>query len=98
MVPVLMTNCHVSEKPNSGPLIAHSTTMPAANMKVDARPAANEVRLASSPKNLETSEECSFVDFAVLKTIRPLGSQLSTRECLRSSSCRRRRAPCQENT
>ena len=76
VVPVLMTNCHVSEKLNSGPLIAHIPTIPAAAVKVVARPAANEVRLARPPKNLETFEGGSFVDFSVLKTDCPLVLQL----------------------
>jgi hypothetical protein len=33
-----MTNCHVSEKPKRGPLTAHTITIVAASMKVDARP------------------------------------------------------------
>jgi hypothetical protein len=53
VVPVLMTSCHVSEKPKSGPLTAHMITTLTARMKVDARPAAREVRLARAPKNLE---------------------------------------------
>jgi len=82
-----MTNCQVSEKPNSGPLIAQTATMPTANIKADARPAANEVRLAKLPKNLETSEGCSFVDFAALKTkFVLLESQPSTTERVRSSN------------
>ena len=56
VVPVLITSCHVSENPKSGPLISHTMTMPAAVMTVEARPAASEVLLASSPKNLEIPE------------------------------------------
>src|SRR5690242_16841835 len=66
VVPVLMTNCHVSENPNSGPLVPQATTTPAANMKVEARPAANDVRLAKSPKNLETCE-AFLADFSFFK-------------------------------
>src|SRR6476619_923155 len=50
VVPVLMTNCQVSEKPNNGPVIAQTRTTPAARIKVDARPAACDVLLATSPK------------------------------------------------
>src|SRR6476660_1762768 len=57
VVPVLITSCHVSENPKSGPLTAHTRTMPAAVMNVDARPAASEVLLASSPKNFEIPED-----------------------------------------
>ena len=49
VVPVSMTSCQVSEKPKSGPVTAHTITTAAASEKVDARPAAWEVRLASSP-------------------------------------------------
>jgi hypothetical protein len=56
VVPVLITSCHVSEKPKSGPLTAHTMTTPAATIKVDARPAASDVLLARSPKNLDTLE------------------------------------------
>src|SRR4051794_9564844 len=50
VVPVLITNCQVSEKPNSGPVIAQTKTTPAASMKADARPAAWDVLFATSPK------------------------------------------------
>jgi len=56
VVPVFITNCHVSEKPKMGPLTAHTITTLTANKKVVARPAASEVRLASSPKNLEIGD------------------------------------------
>src|SRR3954465_11073278 len=50
VVPVLMTNCQVSEKPNNGPVIAQTRITPAARIKVDARPAACDVLFATSPK------------------------------------------------
>jgi hypothetical protein len=56
VVPVLMTNCQVSENWKSGPLMPHTTTTPAANRKVEARPAASEVWLAKSPKNFEIED------------------------------------------
>ena len=65
VVPVLITSCQVSEKLNSGPLTPQITTIPAASMKAEARPAANDVRLARSPKNLEICEG-SFVNFSLL--------------------------------
>ena len=68
VVPVLMTSCHVSEKRKRGPLIAQATITPAANRKVDARPAASEVRLARSPKNFERREG-SFVCFYMFTNI-----------------------------
>jgi len=66
VVPVLMTSCQVSENWNRGPLTAQAMMIPAASKKVDARTAANEVRLARSPKNFETREG-SFC-FSWLKT------------------------------
>ena len=56
VVPVLMTSCHVSEKPNNGPLTAQ-TRRRCSEMKVEARPAAKEVLLARSPKNFEICGE-----------------------------------------
>ena len=38
VVPVLMTNCHVSLKPKSGPVNAHTTTTSPASMNVWGRP------------------------------------------------------------
>ena len=40
VVPVLMINCHVSEKPNNGPVIAQTTTTPTQVMNVVGVPAA----------------------------------------------------------
>ena len=57
VVPVLMTSCHVSEKPNNGPLTAQTTTILAATIKVEARPAAREVLLARSPKNFDIRDD-----------------------------------------
>lgn len=65
VVPVLITSCHVSEKPKSGPLTAHTMTMPAAIMNVEARPAASEVLLARSPKNFETADGSLAFCFAL---------------------------------
>lgn len=59
VVSVLMTNCHVSEKWKTGPLMPEITTTPAASRKVEARPAASEARLAKSPKNLEIEDGSS---------------------------------------
>src|SRR3954452_7461857 len=61
VVPVLMTNCQVSENWKSGPLMPHATTTPAANRKVEARPAASEVLLAKSPKNFEIRDGSFFM-------------------------------------
>src|SRR4029453_274474 len=68
VVPVLITSCHVSEKPKSGPLIAHTKTTPAARIKVDARPAASDVLLARSPKNFDTLEG-SLACFLLLMSV-----------------------------
>jgi hypothetical protein len=52
VVPVLMTNCHVSENPNNGPVTAQIMIVNEARTNVVARPAACEVRLATLPNNL----------------------------------------------
>src|SRR3954454_2555666 len=59
-----MTNCHVSEKWKSWPLIPHPPTTPAAKRKVEARPAASEVLLAKSPKNFETGDGSCLIILA----------------------------------
>src|SRR4051812_47062689 len=46
VVPVLMTSCHVSEKPKNGPLTAQTITMAQQAMKVGGRPAKCETVLA----------------------------------------------------
>src|SRR5262249_15055687 len=47
-VPVLITSCQVSEKPNNGPVTAHTTMEPKASANTHARPTAREVAWASS--------------------------------------------------
>jgi hypothetical protein len=54
VVPVLMTSCHVSEKPNSGPVAAQATTTSTQAAKVTGRPAARATQAAKSPKTFET--------------------------------------------
>src|SRR5689334_5676208 len=46
VVPVLITSCHVSLNPNSGPVIAQTITRPTAVAKATGRPAMREVTLA----------------------------------------------------
>jgi hypothetical protein len=46
VVLVLMMSCHVSEKPNTGPLKAHATTMAQQAMNVAGMPAACATVLA----------------------------------------------------
>ena len=58
VVPVLITSCQVSEKPNIGPVTAQTTTIRTATMNVEARPAASEVRFAASPKNFLNLDPC----------------------------------------
>ena len=50
VVPVLMTNCHVSENWKTGPVIAQATIDPNAMAKVDARPHCWDVHCATAPK------------------------------------------------
>lgn len=50
VVPVLMTNCHVSEKWNIGPVAAHTTTTKSANKNTDAEPVQTEILLATTRK------------------------------------------------
>src|SRR4051794_20010287 len=52
VVPVLMTSCQVSEKWKNGPVIAHTTTVPSASAKTQARPTSREVAFATSANNL----------------------------------------------
>jgi len=42
VVPVLMTSCHVSEKPNNGPVTPHTITMATAATNANGVPAARE--------------------------------------------------------
>ena len=46
-MPVLITSCHVSLKPKSGPVAAQTTTMPKATANVAGRPDARDVDLVS---------------------------------------------------
>src|SRR6476659_3735342 len=52
VVPVLITSCQVSEKWKSGPVIAHTTTVPSASAKTQARPTSREMTLATSANSL----------------------------------------------
>src|SRR4051812_3045354 len=50
VVPVLMTNCHVSLKSNIGPVTIHTRIKPAAIQKLPGFPAAAEVAFANRLK------------------------------------------------
>src|SRR3954468_20596231 len=52
VVPGLITSCHVSEKPNTGPEIAQTTIVPNARAKTQALPTSREATLATSAKSL----------------------------------------------
>jgi hypothetical protein len=51
-VPVLITSCHVSEKWNIGPVIAHTTTVPRARAKTQGRLTSLEGDLRNFSKQL----------------------------------------------
>jgi hypothetical protein len=55
VVPVLITSCHVSENPKSGPVTAHTTMTRKAMPKAIGLPVAREVALAMREKNWSTS-------------------------------------------
>src|SRR5262252_4342206 len=50
VVPVLMTNCHVSLKPKTGPVPAQTTITMTATRKATGRPVARAVHLAKRVK------------------------------------------------
>src|SRR6476646_939728 len=52
VVPVLITSCQVSEKWKNGPVIAHTTTVPSASAKTQARPTSREMTFAASANSL----------------------------------------------
>ena len=52
VVPVLITSCQVSENWKNGPVIAHTTTVPSASAKTQARPTSREVAFATSANSL----------------------------------------------
>src|SRR5688500_15491337 len=52
VVPVLMTSCHVSLKPNIGPVTLHTTTVPSASEKAAGVPEMCEVHFAKRPKEV----------------------------------------------
>jgi len=54
VVPVLMTNCQVSEKPNTGPEVAHRATAIDAMPKATGEPAHLVTRVANRSKKWET--------------------------------------------
>ena len=62
VVPVLMTSCYVSEKPNNGPLTAQTITTLTARIKVVARPAASHVigEIAKKTSKFATFPRCGF--------------------------------------
>jgi hypothetical protein len=51
VVPVLITNCHVLEKLNNGPLIAQTTIMKKANIEAIGLPDARATTLENLVKN-----------------------------------------------
>src|SRR5437868_629 len=70
VVPVLMTSCQVSEKPNTGPVSAQTMMTAAANMNVIARPAACDAALAILAKACEARLGC----MPVKREAKPTGS------------------------
>jgi hypothetical protein len=48
----LITSCHVSEKPNTGPEIAQTTIVPNARAKTQALPTSREAIFATSANSL----------------------------------------------
>ena len=46
VVPVLITSCQVSLKPNSGPVATHASTTPSASAKHNGRPVKREAAFA----------------------------------------------------
>jgi hypothetical protein len=52
VVPVLITSCHVSLKPNSGPVNSQTTISPTAAANTKERPVARAVRFAKSAYQL----------------------------------------------
>src|SRR5262249_36198951 len=56
VVPVLMTSCHVSLKPNTGPVHAHTTIPVTATPKAIGRPVTRAVHLAK-----RTNHDLDFV-------------------------------------
>ena len=51
VVPVLMTNCQVSDQPKAGPETAQTRTTPMASTKVDERPTCRSTQRANRAKN-----------------------------------------------
>lgn len=58
VVPVLMTSCQVSLKPNSGRLISYTPMMPTANVKIGGRPQNCAVVLAKREYQAVLCKEC----------------------------------------
>ena len=51
VVPVLMTSCHVSDQPKSGPETAHKITTATASTNVDERPTCRSTQRAKREKS-----------------------------------------------
>jgi hypothetical protein len=47
VVPVLMTSCHVSDQPKTGPEAAHRSTIAIASINVDERPTCRSTQRAN---------------------------------------------------
>ena len=62
VVPVLMTSCHVSEKPKIGPLNPQTITIAQQRMKVIGRPAACAIVVAKWVKSFELLETVAMED------------------------------------
>src|SRR5215213_11093922 len=58
VVPVLMTSCHVSVKPNIGPVAAHETTTPIATTNASGFPDARAVHFVRRVNQLRLFVGC----------------------------------------
>src|ERR1043165_3005156 len=79
VVPVLITNCQVSEKSNIGPVIAQTTTVPAANKKATELPVAFVAHSANRSKKpffFLPSAFLLFFRFAMALNYKPIYAKL----------------------
>jgi hypothetical protein len=60
VVPVLMTSCHVFEKPNSGPDISHATTVKTASEKAQELPVQWVAHHADTERELNELRQMGF--------------------------------------
>src|SRR4051812_39142736 len=93
VVAVLITSCHVSDKPKIGPLINHKITLAHATKNAHGEPVASDVRVATRLNHLVTAAPTPRGCCASAGTPAPVLLRPTSRRAYRSAASCHARPP-----